>query len=457
MHKWLFIAFLLAFSVGKAQKVVVDAILVEGVEKTRQQVILRELPFSLGDSLELDKLDKHAKKAQNNTYNLSLFTNVKVKHSVKGDLVAFTISVKERWYIIPQPYLSLEERTFNEWWEDKDLDRLVYGLGVYWQNFSGWNDNIFVYAQGGYSRRVTLQYSRPFLFPKARIDGSFGFRYVNNKEIGYSTRNGILQLARLNDEPMRKIYDLFGQFAKRFSAREKLFVTFQYSYFNPNDSITFFNDRYLTNASSTEYYPSIGLSYINDQRDLYSFPLDGYKYEAKFRMSGFPVGSTASFGKLQLGFAHHIPVGKRFNFSYGSQNFFLFGRKVPYFDKYFIGFGSFLRGYEPYVIDGSFINLTKAEWKFAIIPRKIVHVKQIPLRKFQDFPIGLYISGYADFGYVHDNTFNNQDNYLKDRPLLGYGIGVNFISMYDWLLRVEYSFNHLGGRGLYLSSTVSIR
>jgi hypothetical protein len=170
-----------------------------------------------------------------------------------------------------------------------------------------------------------------------------------------------------------------------------------------------------------------------------------------------PGLGTSFFGKAGVGFSHHIPVSKRWNFAYGHQSFFLLGKKVPYYDKFFIGFGSFLRGFEPYVVDGSYVGLTKAEWKFAIIPRKFIHLKWLPMARFRDLPMGLYISAFSDAGYVRDWTFNNLDPFLKNRLLLGYGAGLNLFTMYDTLLRVEYSRNNLGGWGVYLSSLVSIQ
>ncbi|MEM7038853.1 MAG: hypothetical protein AAF570_17865, partial [Bacteroidota bacterium] len=96
-------------------------------------------------------------------------------------------------------------------------------------------------------------------------------------------------------------------------------------------------------------------------------------------------------------------------------------------------------------------------WKYAIIPRKIVHLDWIPFKKFQDFPLGLYISLYSDNGFVSDGTFNNLDRTLKDKHLFGYGMGLNLITIYDSLVRVEYSRNHFGQGGLFISSIVSIQ
>lgn len=440
-----------------AQELVIDSIRVQGVKKTKPLVVLRQMTIQMGDTIQTDALEEIREINSNNIYNLGLFNDVVIEEDIEAGHISYSISVKERWYIWPQPYAALEERTFNEWWQDKDLDRLVYGMGLEWKNVSGWNDRLYFYAQNGYTRRATLIFNRPFLFAKAKIDGKFGLYWVNDKEIGYNTVNGVLQLARLENDRIRNYFIGTATFGKRFGARRQLQLNLSYLYYHLQDSIRDFNPNYLTNSGNVEHYPSVGLSYIEDQRDWHAFPLKGYKYSASLRMRGLPGIGTSVFGKAAFSFSHHIPLSRRWNFAYGTQNFFLLGDRVPYFDKYFIGFGSFLRGYEYYVIDGSFVNLTKAEWKFALLPRKIIHAKWIPLRKFQDFPLGLYISAYADAGWVHDGTFNNQDNYLKDRMLLGYGMGLNLITIYDSLFRLEYSRNLLGLGGVYLSATVSIQ
>lgn len=443
--------------VSAQDRVVLSKINIHGLKKTHPEVVLRELTFQQGDTILLDRWESLKEQGYNNVYNTAVFTKVELKDTLVGEDLTLEITVQERWYIWPTPYLNLEERTFNEWWQDKDLDRLVYGMGVTWDNFSGWRDQLIAYAQLGYSRRVTLAYSRPFLFPKPKIDGVFYFRYLNNKEIGYGTEDGILQLARLRNAPMRISYEGMARFGKRFGPRKRLYLDFAWNYFEPNDSIIYFNPEYLTTAAKAEYYPSVTLTWVSDQRDLFSFPLSGYKYGALIRQSGLPGWGTTQFTKVSLSFSQHLPITRRWNFAWGVQQMFTVGDRVPYFDKFFVGFENSLRGFEPYVIDAGGIHMSKMELKYGIIPRQMLHVRQIPFRKFRDFPLGIYLSTYADAGYVSDATFNNNDHTLKNIPLIGYGVGLNFITVYDALLRVEYSRNNLGGHGIYLHGTVSIR
>ncbi len=125
--------------------------------------------------------------------------------------------------------------------------------------------------------------------------------------------------------------------------------------------------------------------------------------------------------------------------------------------KDFGGTSTELRGYEPYSIGGTYVGMNKVELKYAIIPRQMVHLAWLPLRRFQDLPIGLYLTGFCDTGYVRDGSFSFQDRYMNDRWLVGYGLGLNVIGFYDMLVRIEYSRNHLGQGGIYLNGTVPIK
>lgn len=442
----------------------VDSIVVDGLKKTKPAVVTRQMVFQVGDTVEVSKLDALTKINRSNIYNLGLFTAVTIANEIGDSSIEVHISVQERWYVWPQPYLGLAERVWNEWLDDPDLDRLVYGMGVEWANLTGWNDKLYIYAQGGYTQALTGSYNRPFLFPQAQVDGTLAFTYLNDKEIGYTTRGGYLQLIRDEDIRIRKSYTAQFTLGKRFSARKILYGFAAYQYFQLNERVRDSNAVYLPFHLTSIHYPSLGMSYVNDQRDIRSYPLAGYKYGVSLRHFGIPGPDKVHFAKLALSFSHHIPLSKRWNFAYGSQQFLLLGNRVPYFDKYFIGFGSFLRGYEPYVIDGSFVNLTKAEWKFGLVPYHFAHAKWIPFEKFRDFPLGLYLSAYCDAGYVHDGTFNNLDNTLKNRLLLGYGMGVNLITVYDFLLRLEFSrsivptaYYPLGICGFYFSTLVPIQ
>ncbi|HEX2901437.1 MAG TPA: POTRA domain-containing protein, partial [Bacteroidia bacterium] len=191
---------------AQAQRMRVDSIVVVGLKKTKLPVVTRQMVFQAGDTIDISELDALNKVNKDNIYNMGLFTSVVIANEIGDSAIEVHISVQERWYVWPNPYVSLAERVWSEWLDDPDLDRLVYGLGVEWSNLSGWNDKLVVYAQGGYTQALTATYSRPFLFPKPKIDATVSLTFLNDKEIGYGTAGGYLQLARLNDERMRQSY-----------------------------------------------------------------------------------------------------------------------------------------------------------------------------------------------------------------------------------------------------------
>jgi hemolysin activation/secretion protein len=63
-------------------------------------------------------------------------------------------------------------------------------------------------------------------------------------------------------------------------------------------------------------------------------------------------------------------------------------------------------------------------------------------------PIRVYPKIFTDLGYVVNKYPGN--SFLNDRGLIGYGVGVDVVSAYDFKFRLEYSFNHLGQKDVFL-------
>lgn len=442
-----------------AQDLIVRGISVSGNKKTKPQVVTRAMNFGIGDTINRRELGGVLRLNKNNIYNVGLFNEVLIKDSIFGADLFLTISVTERWYVFPIPRLAFEERTINEWWQDKDIDRLVYGLAVDWKNFTGRNDDFWIFFQNGYSRRFDVYYTLPFLFPKKRIGLLLGYTYSNRKEVGYGTINGRLQMARLPGIRMQESHFAMAGIEKQFNPRMGFKAHVSFNWYQPSDSIATFTKRYLSADNlRLEHYPTLYFKFWRDERDVHAYPLKGFKYYFQAAFSGLPGNlSTTRFGKVEVGFSHFIPLRKRLYFCYSNTVSMLIGNRVPYYEKAFLGFDYFVRGYERYVVDGSFFNVTKAEIKYAIIPRKIVHVRRIPFRQFRDFPLGLYVTAFTDLGFVSDETYNNNDETLKNKYLTGYGIGLNFLSMYDSKFRLEYSFNGFRQHGVFLDARLAVK
>lgn len=472
---WVFLLIIAEGSIACAQEqLTVQTISILGNKRTKNQVILREMTFHPGDSVAAASLDKLVTRNQQNLYNLGLFNAVSIHPEVLEGNVYFFITVQERWYIFPVPKIRVEERNTYDLVDaitSLDLHRFAYGLSLSIRNLSGRNETLYLYGQLGFSRRFVADFQRPAILPRQNVDLIAGFSHINEKEIIYGTENGIVQWGRVENEPLQRSYTGYLGFRKRFSVYNSLFAEINYSAYRFADSLYQFalrgeQARYITTDFGQEYYPSLVIDYAHDKRDIRAYPLSGTKYQLFFRIAGGPQAvSTTRFVKLGATWAQHIPLSNRWNFAYGIHNVLTLGKHLPYFEKNFIGIkrrefpniSSNLRGYEPYAIDGSFVNMTKFELKYAIVPRSMFHLEGIPFKRFQDMPFGLYLSAFGDFGYIADESFNDQDAFLKDKLLTGYGLGLNVIGIYDFLLRIEYARNHLAEGGLYLHASVPIK
>jgi len=465
--------FCLALNAAQPPRLHVQTISILGTQKTKKAVILRELTFAEGDSLEAAELAAIMSRNQQNVYNLGLFNKVEFDYeTLEGKLYVF-ILVKERWYIFPRPHLRVEERNTYDLISaigSGNFNRLAYGMFVKWRNVGGYNETLQFYGQLGFSKRLYIDFLRPAIFPRERIDMIMGFHHVNEKEVIYGSEEGRVRWGRIETEASQKSFNAYLGFRKRFSVFNSLYAELSFKNYLFADSIYTFQlygepARFITNPHGREYYPRLLLSYVNDRRDLRSFPTQGYKYQLFGSISGFPGMSSTRFAKIGGTWAHHLPLSRRWNFSYGTHHIYTIGKKLPFFAKSaigvnrrdFPGISTTLRGYEPYLIDGSYVMMTKAELKYGLLPRKMFHLDAIPFAKFQDFPLGIYLTAFFDLGYVSDQSISNQDQFFKNKWLTGYGAGLNIIGIYDLLLRVEYARNHLGQGGIYLHSSVQIK
>jgi outer membrane protein assembly factor BamA len=444
----------------------VRQIAILGNDLTKPQVISREMTLQEGDTVSLQRLEVQIERSRQNIFNLALFNEVRIQHEIVSDQLYLIVEVKERWYLFPIPNLDLEERNTYDILRNRNLHRLVYGLNLEWKNVTGRNELLNFYGQLGFSQRFYVDFERPAIIPSQFIDLLIKARYIREPEIIYGTKDAIPQWGATYTEPLRKINSLRVGLRKRFGdVRKSLYLEAGYHHYQFADSLPTFNPSFIPTDQNQIQYPSLVVTFANDQRDYKAFPLKGFKYQLLFRQVGLGNENSTTFTKLGATWAHHLPLNKRWNFTYGTHLMFSFGENIPFFEKNFIGYrtGEFrgisydVRGYDPYTIDGSFLNMTKFELKYALFPIRQMTIEQIPFKKFQTFPLGVFLTAFSDFGYVRDNTFNNQDQFLKNQLLAGYGLGLNIIGFYDNLLRIELTRNHLNQTGIYLHGLVSIK
>ncbi len=73
----------------------------------------------------------------------------------------------------------------------------------------------------------------------------------------------------------------------------------------------------------------------------------------------------------------------------------------------------------------------------------------VPLESFRTLYLAVYLNAFADVGCVWDDRYGAV-NPLSNTWQQGYGLGLDIVSSYDQVLRLEYTINGLSETGFYL-------
>ena len=124
-----------------------------------------------------------------------------------------------------------------------------------------------------------------------------------------------------------------------------------------------------------------------------------------------------------------------------------------YTDRRLMGYGLMqMNGLDYYVVDGNAATLFKA----AIHQRIGSYTVNNPITKkfLPSVKYTFWIKAFTQLGYVYSHE-KNKANPLANSLLRTAGIGVDLISIYDFVLNMEYSINQLGDKGLYLRGGIN--
>ena len=183
------------------QKYIIQDIFISGNDKTKKEIIQRELTFSTGDSLLLSELTSELDFNKTRLLGTTLFNKVsinisKINHDEKK--IEISILVTESWYIYPILNIELADRNFNIWWKDfnHDLKRLNYVTGLHWRNVSGNNDPLKIKLQFGFSQKIEFEYISQFLDKNKKWRLYFNILRSRNKELGIKTNQNKLEFIR---------------------------------------------------------------------------------------------------------------------------------------------------------------------------------------------------------------------------------------------------------------------
>lgn len=438
--------------------VIVSKVIITGNHVTKLSVITRELLIYEGDTLTTQVFERVVERTRENLMNTGLFNFVNISHqTITGNQLAVIINLTERWYIFPVPVFELVDRNFNEWIKSGEWDRVNYGAYLNWDNFRGRNESLRFLFRWGYSQRIGISYQIPYINKNQDEGMSFGFAYSRNRESGYGVRNSEQLLYQDFDNYVRKEISAGFRYTRRdgFYNTGTFFIDYRYN--SLADTIARLNPEFLGDGRSSQELVTIGWQFRRDRRDYKVYPLKGYLFDFDAVKNG--IGQLKNEPDLMY-LQTHIKYFHKFNdkwFVATSLKGKLSGKSnAPYFNQRAFGFqNDFVRGYEYYVVPGQNFILNRNSFKFALLPTRVINLPFSFLEKFRSIPYAFYLNANFDVGYVSDRQFK-ESNPLGNTWLYGYGVGIDYVTYYNLVFRLEYSFNKLGENGFFVHFTAPI-
>ena len=463
--KWFTIFFLLLSITTAAQSkktidndtlIVVGNISFVGNKLTKDNIIRRELEFHQGDTLSKTAFQQKIKKSRENLINRSLFNFVTFAITDSGNKKNITISFIERWYIWPIPILSFADRNINAWWQTKDFSRIDYGIDLRVDNFRGRMELFHIILQNGFDKAVGARWEIPYINKKQTFGISFSAGLVFSKEADYNTIENKPVFYGPDNGFAKKLY--FGEIGLSYRGNYNIFHSLLLTYNNLfiQDSLLALNPD-ITYGQTLYNYVNLYYKLKIDYRDYQPYPLNGYYFDVQFNKMGFGVLSDMNFTSVEVNFDHYFNIYQRLFFAYRLAGLYSNDKKFqPYIVSKGMGLDDFdMRGYETVVINGQKIALFKSNLKFEIVPKKTHRIKWIKSEKFGKLFYALYANLFFDSGYVGDSQ-TGENNPLANQYLWATGLGVDFITYYDIVIRLEYTINKQKQKGFYVGLVAPI-
>jgi outer membrane protein assembly factor BamA len=429
----------------------VAAITVSGNRVTREAIILRELVVRTDDSLPSTVFYERLERSRQNLMNTGLFNTVTLLPLwLDQRHVIVEVRVNERWYLWPSILIDLADPNFNTWWQFRDLGRVNYGVYLTRYNFRGRNETLQVLAQLGYTRQFALRYKVPYLDRKQRWGMSIGGAYLQQAEVTAATVDNLRVLLRDPDGPNRieRYADLEVFLRRRHDVRHTW--RFGWTHANVTDTVTAVAIDYFDRDAVVTRFFTVGYGIVWDRRDLRIYPRSGHYLEGRVDRLGIGIGEEASpdVTTVYATAKRWWKLGDPFTLALSLRGRHTFGIP-PYYVQEALGYSHQVRGYEYYIVDGEHFALGRANVVYQLVRPRDMRVEAVPIESFRTLHFALYLNAYTDVGRAWDSRYADV-NPLANRWLAGYGLGLDLVSSYDQVLRVEYSFNDLGEHGFFL-------
>lgn len=397
--------------------IVIDSIVIIGNKQTKDFIILRELTFNVGDTLN----PKLAEYNRERIYSLNIFNFVHlIPYKTKQENFLL-IEIEESWYIYPLPFITLK---------DRDWDKISYGVGVLIKNFRGRNETLRGKVAFGYDPSFDFSYENPNLVHNLNLFTEFGigFNNVNNKSETAEEQAG--------EDFTQDFY--FGKilFGKRFGLYHRFGITIGFDYVET----PFYIDGVNASDQRIDRTVILGLGYNYDTRDLRQFPTNGIYAFVDYELKGMGINGI-NYRVAYFDFREYRPIIDKLSAKWGGAVRLTSG-DVPYYDYSYIGLSTRVRGHWQEQMEGNDLFFGSVELDYYLVQDYRLDLYWIPLlpKSLLSYRVGLAAELFLDTGTTR----------LIGEPLTlkqfstGYGTGLYFLLLPYFVIRLDLAFDEQG-------------
>lgn len=437
--------------------VVIGHINISGNKVTRAGIILRELPFTTGDTLSRDQLILQLAEARENLLKLPLFHFVDISTSEPGPpgVKDIAITLTERWYTWVWPIFDLSDRNFNTWLQQGDFTRVSYGLFLQQENFRGRLEKLHVKIRLGYQQESSLLYELPYLNKRKTIGAGMSLNYARHREVGYLTMENRLKYHRADDFLLES-FD--AAIFLRLRPEIQISHTWQAGFhqLSVSDRLLQLNPDYTTGSEKQVRFAEVSYLLRTDFRDQRSYPLKGWYAEGLVSQQIPWEKNDPAFLSVKLLFRGYVPLSGKWNLAGSVSSRIVSEGKLPFHLSRALGYGrDYVRGYEYYVVDGGDYAVGKINLRYCLLGPSVMNLRRLTATQFNAVPYAVYTGVFFDGGKAW-NSHGLPDNPLNRKFLGGAGLGVDFVTYYDKVFRVEFTLNAEGESGFFLHFMAAI-
>jgi hypothetical protein len=421
-----------------------------GNKRTKPYIVEREIAVAEGGVYKKGAFKRALRQTREQLMNTALFVDVIVTPvEVGNDQVDVIVEVKERWYIFPVPYFRVVDRNWNVWLNEHNasLNRANIGIKVTHTNATGLNDKFNFWAIGGYTQQLSFNYFRPYFDKKLRFGYNINFSYARNRKVNYATEYNKLISLDTSSKFNRKAIHAEAGFSYRKGSKLRMQLKAGYTNENFDSGIVKLNPDFLGGGRTRASYVDVIYATQYYNVDYIPYPLRGWYFDinALDRM-----GSKGNLNMFQLSgkFLGTWQIMNKTWVAFQAASIIRFPFAQPYYNSRLLGFGDVaMQGLEYYVADGGAGGMIRTTLRRQVYQFTIKNL--IKSKSHSNIPFRFFAKVYGNLGYVYNK--NPGTSFMNNKLLRTGGIGLDIVTIYDWAIKLDFSFNQFDSGGkLYL-------